>query len=84
MSSLIMPSGRVFDDRDQSIARGFALNKVVEYRPGKSFKLKSGILSEVYVNGRDDLTSDHALLHLVAQKDSSATKSPVDVLASFA
>jgi orotate phosphoribosyltransferase len=64
---MLVPSGRTYDDLDLEIVRGFNQHKVIEWLPERR-KLKSGVLSHVYVQGRDDLTYNMELLLKVGDK----------------
>lgn len=62
-----VPSGRIFTKEDIHLAEQFARIKFVEWRD-QPIKLKSGIMSRVYVQGRDDLTSNPDVLVVLASK----------------
>ena len=62
-----VPSGRSFDSLDLRIVQLFAQYRFVDWRE-EEFKLKSGVLSHVYVFGREDLTDHPDLEWLLGRK----------------
>ncbi len=64
---ITVPSGRVFDGTDVNILKRMHENGFVRYSEAP-FKLKSGIMSHVYVFGREDLTDHPDLEVLVGRK----------------
>lgn len=64
---LEVPSGRVFDSHDEQTLRLFMKYGFVRWRD-EAITLKSGVLSHVYVSGREDLTDNPDLEWLVGRK----------------
>lgn len=67
MEKLIVPSGRTFDHLDLRIMRRAAMFGFVKWH-AEPKQLKSGRMSHVYVNGRQDVTEAPEFLRLVARK----------------
>ncbi|MEJ0021535.1 MAG: hypothetical protein WDN47_03030 [Candidatus Doudnabacteria bacterium] len=62
-----VPSGMVFTAEDLTLMREMAIVRFVAYSE-TPFKLKSGIMSNVYVFGREDLTDHPELEWLIGRK----------------
>lgn len=65
MSDLLLPSGRMFDDKQLTVIRMMHEHGTVRYSE-TSFNLKAGGTSHVYFNGRDDLTLNPGFLVAIA------------------
>lgn len=66
-----VPSGQNFNGADVDLVKAMATYGFIRYS-ATPFKLKSGILSHVYVFGREDLTDHPDLVALVGKKIASS------------
>ncbi|KKU47632.1 hypothetical protein A3E96_00010 [Candidatus Uhrbacteria bacterium RIFCSPHIGHO2_12_FULL_46_13] len=67
MSELVTPSGAIYTPSDLEVLRYAARVRFVAYNP-QPFTLKSGVKSNVYVFGREDLTDYPGFEWLVGRK----------------
>jgi orotate phosphoribosyltransferase len=67
MTDLVTPSGAIYRPDDLELLRYAARVKFVAYNP-QPFTLKSGVKSNVYVYGREDLTDNPGFEWLVGRK----------------